>query len=338
MGLVVITGAAGVIGYDLTVHLLERGEEVLAIDSFQKGGREDLRALSQRFPAKFHLENVDLARQVPAALLSQGKIDAIFHLAAIVGVRYVTDHPYETLDVNLRSTLNVLDAAIAVRPRAVLFASSSENYASTSDLGLTEIPTKEDVLLSIGDIALPRFSYAASKMAGESAVFSAAPLGGFAGVVVRFHNVYGPRMGPTHVIPEFLQRARNRTDPFVVYGPEQTRSFLYSQDAARALALVLDHARAGNSGIYNIGSSKEIEIAQLARHVFDVTGFHPKVLAKPAPPGSVRRRAPDTRKLAGLGFGPQVELEDGLRRCWNALIGSPSAAAASSGSQGKPKS
>jgi UDP-glucose 4-epimerase/UDP-glucuronate decarboxylase len=314
---VLVTGAAGVIGFDLTRELLARGERVLALDSGKKGGLADLQALAQRSGGLLELVNFDLGREGRTKLAELGPFESIFHLAAIVGVRYVCDHPYETIEVNLRSTLDVLDLAIACRPKAVLFASSSENYASTVDAGLAQIPTPEEVLLSIADVALPRFSYAASKLAGESALFAAAPLGGFTPVVVRFHNVYGPRMGPTHVIPEFLERVRQRVDPFPIYGPEQTRSFLYSEDAARALALVLGAARAGKGGIVNVGSSQEIGIGELAHLVFDVTGFHPRVVQEqPAPPGSVRRRAPDTRKLAALGFRPQVSLREGLERCW----------------------
>src|SRR6185436_16277244 len=110
------------------------------------------------------------------------------HFAAIVGVQYVTDHPYATMAVNMRTTLNVLDHAIASRCRTLFFASSSENYAAGVDHGYVAVPTTESAILSIDDIALPRWSYAASKIAGESAVFGAARLGGFTPIVVRFHN------------------------------------------------------------------------------------------------------------------------------------------------------
>ncbi len=169
---------------------------------------------------------------------------------------------------------------------------------------------------AIADPELPRWSYAASKIAGEAAVFAAAHEGGFAPVIVRFHNVYGPRMGPTHVVPDFLERCRRRDDPFPIFGSNQTRSFLYVEDAGRALRCVLDAARGGAQGVYNIGTAVETRIGDLARTVFDVTGHHPTIEERPPPPGSVSRRLPDVGKLEALGFRPRFSLEDGVRSCW----------------------
>jgi len=135
---------------------------------------------------------------------------------------------------------------------------------------------------------------------------------------VRFHNVYGPRMGPTHVIPEFLARARQRVDPFPVFGSDQTRSFLHVEDAGRALRAVLGAALEKRGGVYNIGSDVETRISDLAKLVFDVTGFHPRVDERPAPPGSVRRRVPDVKKLRALGFAPKRALREGIAECWQA--------------------
>lgn len=313
-----VTGAAGVIGFDLCRHLLAQGRSVVALDTGFKWGLDDLRELVAAHPGRAELVTADLARE-PEAL--EGRFDAIYHLAAIVGVRYVSEHPYETLEVNLRSTLNLFDHARRSPPRAVMFASSSENYASGVDAGFVPVPTPEDVTLSIGDIALPRWSYAASKIAGESALFAAARDGGFAPVVIRFHNVYGPRMGPTHVVPEFLERCRQGVDPFPVYGPEQTRSFLYVSDAARAVAAIVQAAAAdpARGGLWNVGSEVETRIEDLARRVFAVTGHRPAIAPQPAPPGSVSRRVPDVSKLRGLGFRPEVDLDQGLAACWAAL-------------------
>lgn len=313
-----VTGAAGVIGFELARQLLARGDEVTAVDVGLKGGLDELRELERGARGRLQLSVADLC--APLAALD-ADFDAVFHMAAIVGVRYVTDFPYRTVRDNLLSTLNVIDRA-GPRTGVLLFASSSENYASGVDQGFVPVPTPEEVTLSIGDIALPRWSYAASKLAGESAVFAAARTFGCAPAVIRFHNVYGPRMGPTHVIPEFLERCRAGTDPFPVYGPEQTRSFLYVDDAARAVLDVCDAIRRApeRGGIWNVGSERETVIADLARAVFEVTGHRPRVDARPAPPGSVARRVPDVTKLAGLGFRPRVELDQGLRACWRAPV------------------
>jgi UDP-glucose 4-epimerase/UDP-glucuronate decarboxylase len=308
-----VTGGAGVIGFELVRQLLAAGDEVVTVDVDKKGGFEDLVALAREHSGRLQPIRGDLA--LDTTCLS-GRFDAIFHFAAIVGVRYVSDHPYETMAVNMRTTLNVLDHALQHRCKACFFASSSENYAASVDHGYAPIPTPENVLLSIDDIELPRWSYAASKIAGESAVFGAARIGGFTPVVVRFHNVYGPRMGPTHVIPEMLARARQRVDPFPIFGSDQTRSFLHVEDAGRALVTVLGAALEKRGGLYNLGSAVETKIGDLARVVFDVTGFHPRVDEQPAPPGSVRRRVPDVAKLTALGFEPRWKLRDGIAQCW----------------------
>jgi len=304
-----VTGAAGLIGFEVARQLALEGHAVVAVDNGSKGGLADLERLAQEQARRVELVQADLAG---AFELPGGRYDTIFHLAAIVGVRYVSEHPYETLAVNARSTLNVLDFALREGCGAFVFASSSENYAWGVERGLVPLPTPEDVVLGVDDVALPRWSYAASKIAGESAVFSAARLGGFEPVIARVHNVYGPRMGPTHVIPELLDRCRRRVDPFPVYGPEQTRSFLHVEDAARAFRLIA----AAESGITNVGSSAEIKIDELVRIVLDVTGHRPRIEPKPAPAGSVARRVPDTQKLARLGFTPEIPLERGVRGCW----------------------
>jgi nucleoside-diphosphate-sugar epimerase len=308
-----VTGAAGVIGFELARQLLEAGDEVVAVDIFKKGGRADLEELARKHSGALQVVEADLAR---GDGLPRARFDAIFHFAAIVGVRYVMDHPFETVSVNMRSTLNVLDHAIAHGCESFFFASSSENYASGADAGQVEVPTPEQVTLSIADIELPRWSYAASKMCGESAVFGAAPLGKFTPIVVRFHNVYGPRMGPTHVIPEMLARCKAKTDPFPIFGADQTRSFLYIEDAGRALMHVLSAAREKKGGLYNIGAPLETKIGDLARIVFDVTGHKPKLKLEPAPKGSVQRRVPNIAKIAKLGFAPRVALLEGVRACW----------------------
>ena len=309
-----VTGAAGLIGFALVRQMLERGDPVVAVDRYLKGGREELEDLAREHSGRLELVEADLARHGAASDL-EGPFDAIVHLAAIVGVRYVNDHPYDTLTTNLRSTLELTDLALRVGCSIFAVASSSENYAAGVDAGWVPVPTPEDVPLVIDDIAMPRRSYAASKIACESAVFSAAPRGDFTPVVFRFHNVYGPRMGTTHVIPEFVARCLEQLDPFPIHGPEQTRSFLYVDDATRAMLCILDAARVRDAGgIYNVGRPEETAVCDLARLVFEAVGFEPRIEEHPALPGSVARRVPDTSKLEALGFEPRVSLAEGIRR------------------------
>ena len=312
-----VTGAAGLIGFELTRQLVEAGHEVVAVDDGRKGGLDDLDELARAAHGKLRVVRADLTRGIPAEI-AETRFETIAHLAAIVGVQIVSDEPYRTIESNLRSTLALLDFAIARPPRAVLFASSSENYAFGIQHGWLEIPTGEDVPIGIDDPSLPRWSYAASKIAGESALFSAARLAGFAPIVARIHNVYGPRMGPTHVVPELLARCRAGVDPFPVAGAEQTRAFLYAEDAARALVLLIGAGLRGQSGVWNVGSAIETRIDELARLCLKISGHNAPLEPRPAPPGSVSRRVPDVRKLSGLGFAPRVSLEDGIRACWQA--------------------
>lgn len=321
-----ITGAAGLIGFALAQRLAARGDELVIVDDYTKGGRADVERLVREH-SNVHAIEHDLARGMPP-LPDARPFDVVHHLAALVGVAYVNAHPWETIDRNLRSTLAVFTWARETRPGRVLFASSSENYASGVEAGTVPIPTREDVPLSIADPALPRWSYAASKIAGESALFAAAgdaneprpssesraaSCGHFTPIVARVHNVYGPRMGPTHVIPELFTRLANGVDPLPVLGIEQTRSFLHVDDAARALELLGDRAEAG---IWHVGSEEELSIGALVERMFATSGRQVRIDARPAPPGSVARRAPDTQKLRALGFAPRVPLEQGLRECW----------------------
>jgi UDP-glucose 4-epimerase/UDP-glucuronate decarboxylase len=315
-----VTGAAGVSGFELTRALLERGEEVLAVDDLRKGGGDDLVALAEEYGGKLELSRLDLASEGAARELSGESYATFFHLAAIVGVGIVEADPYAAVAQNLRATLAAFDAVRSGGAEALVFASSSECYASGVDAGQVSLPTPEDVPLGISDPRLPRWSYAASKIAGESALFAAARAGDFAPLVLRFHNVYGPRMGLTHVIPELLDRCRRGLDPFPLRGAEQTRSFLYATDAARAVLLGADHVRDQAPGeghaILHVGSGEETSIEELARLIFEVSGHHPRVERLPAPRGSVQRRVPDVSRLRDLGFVVRVSLVEGLISCW----------------------
>ncbi|MBM3976004.1 MAG: NAD-dependent epimerase/dehydratase family protein [Planctomycetes bacterium] len=318
-----VTGACGLIGFALTRELAARGAHVVALDLGAKYGLGELDVLAREHAGRIEPLQADLADSSCLAHPSlRGPFDAVHHLAAVLGVAHVSAHPWECARVNMLSTVNATELALRARARVLVFASSSECYAAGVDAGRLPIPTPEDVELSISDIEAPRWSYAASKIAGEAAVFGAARENpSLRPVVVRFHNVYGPRMPRTHVVPELFARCAAKEDPFVVYGAEQTRSFLYVDDAARALALVGD-PDAAHRGVFNVGSGTETSIEALLEACFETSGYRPRVIERrPAPPGSVARRVPDVTKLARLGFQARIELGDGLRRCWRERSG-----------------
>jgi UDP-glucose 4-epimerase/UDP-glucuronate decarboxylase len=167
----------------------------------------------------------------------------------------------------------------------------------------------------ITDVTAPRFAYAISKLVGEAAFVHGARAKGFSAVVGRFHNVYGPRMGADHVIPEMALRAIRGEDPFRVWGADQYRAFCYIDDAVEAMLRLMD-TPAATGRIVHIGDdTAETNIGDLSKLVLRLAGVSPALAPMPAPAGSVARRCPDLASLRALtGYEPVVPLEEGVRR------------------------
>ena len=122
-------------------------------------------------------------------------------------------------------------------------------------------------------------------------------------------------MGYEHVIPEFSMRLINKEDPFTIYGGDETRAFCYAEDAVKATQLVMESGRTNNEIIHIGNDTEEITIKDLAKKMFEISGFRPSVDIKPAPEGCVQRRCPDITKLKSLtGFNPGISLNEGLRK------------------------
>ena len=175
------------------------------------------------------------------------------------------------------------------------------------------MPTPEEVPLVVPDVAASRAAYAISKIFGEAAVLHTARARGVRAVVGRFHNVYGPRMGADHVVPELSLRALAREDPFRVYGAAQRRAFCHVTDAVDAVVrLMATPAAAGQ--VVNIGNDEsETRVGDLVALVLRLAGVHPRLERLPAPAGSVERRCPDISRLRALtGFRPKISLEAGV--------------------------
>jgi UDP-glucose 4-epimerase/UDP-glucuronate decarboxylase len=233
-------------------------------------------------------------------------------LAAVVGVRNVETDPARVVRVNSLSLLHLLDW-LPGRGEVLFFASTSETYAAGVAAGHVPVPTPEAVPLGVPDVTAPRFAYAASKMLGEAAVIHTARARGLRAVIGRFHNVYGPRMGTDHVIPELSLRALGREDPFRVFGAEQRRAFCHVADALEAMTR-LAATEAAWGQVVNIGNdTEETRIGELLGLILRLARFSPTVEERPAPAGSVARRCPDLSRLRALtGFAPKVSLEAGV--------------------------
>ncbi|MFI6225715.1 NAD-dependent epimerase/dehydratase family protein [Micromonospora echinospora] len=307
---VLLLGGAGFIGLHLARRLVTDGHQVTIVDDFSRG-RDDADLDRLRADPAVRVVSGDLTAPETWAALPTGW-DQIYLLAAVVGVRNVEQDPARVVRVNTLSALHLLDW-VAPGER-VFFASTSEVYAGGVTSGVVPVPTPETVPTMISDITAPRFAYAASKLLGEAAFLHTARARGFETVVGRFHNVYGPRMGADHVVPEMSLRALRGADPFPVPGADQYRAFCHVDDAVEAM-LRLMAAPAAAGQIVHIGNDREeTNIGDLAKLVLRVAGVSPAIEATSAPPGSVSRRCPDLSRLRELtGYEPTVSLEEGVR-------------------------
>ncbi len=316
---ILITGGTGFIGYHLAKHILENDNaKIDLIDNLSRGKIDkDLKSLLKNKNLK--LIKKDLTD--PKALYPlKEKYDDIYHLAAINGTKNFYEKPQEVLRVNILTLIYLLEWMKDKQLQAkLLFTSSNEAYAGALEsFGKLKIPTPENVPLVISDSYNPRWSYAGSKLIGEQLVIHYSKSYGLKSIVVRPHNFYGPRAGHDHVIPEFFKKIQKKTDPFTIYGATDTRSFCYIDDAVKAMRLLLesDVPKLNPIETVHIGSNDETMILDLAKKMFDLTGWKPKsIKIKSSPKGSVKRRRPEIKKIKKLiNWHPETSLEKGLKK------------------------
>lgn len=315
---ILITGGAGFIGYHLAKHLLiDLNNRLILIDNLQRGRMdENLAALLKNERIKFI--EADLTDPAFYKTLDTN-FDQVYHLAAINGTKNFYEAPQEVMRINTLTLVYILEWVKNLKKKPKLcFTSSNEAYAGAlASFGQLPIPTPENVPLVVSDTYNPRWTYGATKLVGELFVIFYAKAYNFPAVIVRPHNFYGPRAGYDHVIPEFIKRINDKTDPFPIYGADETRTFCYIEDAVQAMQMLMDSAATNNQPIetVHIGATDEITILDLAKKLFAITGWQPQKLEiKESPAGSVKRRLADINKIKKLTeWQPTTALQDGLK-------------------------
>ena len=309
---VLIIGGAGFIGYNLTKYLAEnRTYQITIADNFFRGKRdESLNALLSEHDIRVIEKDLTDPKSFE---VFDNDYDQVYMLASVVGVDYTTSIPHEIIRINTALIYNTLEWLKTTQVRRVLYTSTSECYAGTIEAFGYKIPTSEEVPLCINDISHPRYTYAVTKMLGESGFHNYSRVIGFENIIVRYHNVYGPRMGFKHVIPHLAQRFAKGENPFKVYGHDQTRAFCFIDDAVKGTVAAME--KGPNGATYHIGTDQEITIEALIKYVGSLYGFDGTYENAPTYPGSVSRRCPDISKAESeLDYRPLIDWKEGVKK------------------------
>ncbi|HOX56298.1 MAG TPA: NAD-dependent epimerase/dehydratase family protein [Candidatus Paceibacterota bacterium] len=304
---ILVTGGAGFIGSHLVERLLAEGNSVTVVDDLSTGSLNNLRAVKTSSRLRVIESKLSTCR-VLGQLVAEA--ECVYHLAAAVGVDLVVRSPIHVLETNLHETEVLLEAA-AAEGVPVLLASTSEVYGKSQKEAFSE----EDDLL-IGPPHQSRWSYACSKLMDEFLALAYAKEQALPVIIARLFNTVGPRQTGQYgmVLPRFITAAR-RGEPLRVFGDGlQTRCFCYVGDTVEALVR-LQNCPAAHGQVFNVGSTEEISMRDLAGLVIELLGSSSVVELVPYSrayePGfdDMRRRKPVVEKLAAtVGFRPLTRL------------------------------
>tara|TARA_Y100000768_G_C23947001_1_gene668115 strand:+ start:299 stop:1252 length:954 start_codon:yes stop_codon:yes gene_type:complete len=306
---ILIIGGAGFIGFHLAKKL-SISNDILIIDNLSRGKLDkDFKELLNNRNVKF--KNIDLTISKP---IIEKNFDIIFNFAAIVGVQNVNLNPYKVLEKNVLLQLASLKIAKSQKNlKKFIFSSTSEIYSGSLTNNLIKFPTPEDNLICLNKLDNPRYTYMLSKIYGEAICnFSNIPY-----AIVRLHNIYGPRMGTQHVIPQWIIKIlkQKKNHIYHIENSEHSRTFCYIDDAVNMIKKVALSNKKNMT--VNIGNSKpEIKIKKLVKIIFKIIGkkkFHLK--KKKINNFSPKRRAPNMNKfISNFKYKSQVSLVEGINK------------------------
>ncbi|HEY6859493.1 MAG TPA: SDR family NAD(P)-dependent oxidoreductase [Pseudolabrys sp.] len=309
MSRILVTGGSGFIGSGLVKALVKSGHSVRVLDDNSRGSPRRLSEVENDF--EFIAGDIRNAAVVEKAARD---MDEVHHLAFINGTEFFYSQPDLVLDVGVRGIVNIIDACRKQGVGTLVLASSSEVYQTPP-----KIPTDESAPLTIPDPLNPRYSYGGGKLISELMAINFGRKYFDRVLIFRPHNVYGPDMGWEHVIPQFALRLDAATKkqksgklPFEIQGTgKETRSFCFIDDLVAGVMLMREKGE--HLGIYHVGSTEEVKIAELARRIAVIAGREIELIPGKPAPGGTTRRCPDISKLARLGYKPRVPLSEGLK-------------------------
>jgi len=295
---ILITGGAGFIGSNVVDALVEKGHKAVVVDDLSTGKKENLNPNAQFF-------NIDLRDKDALEEVFQNiRPEVIYHIAAQIDVRKSVADPAFDASVNIIGSINLFELAVKYNVRRIIFSSTGGAlYGEPKNL-----PADENTLVA------PLAPYGVSKYCTEQYLNYFKRMYGIEKVILRYANIYGPRqdpLGEAGVIAIFTGRILNGEEPIIYGDGNQTRDYVYVEDIVRTNLLAMD----GKQGIYNIGTSIETSVNELAKMFSTILNKDIKPVYEPPRKGEVQRIALDgTKANKELGFRPQFSLEEGLRK------------------------
>jgi UDP-N-acetylglucosamine/UDP-N-acetyl-alpha-D-glucosaminouronate 4-epimerase len=302
MGSCLVTGGAGFVGSHIAEALVRRGDRVRVLDNLSTGNRQNLAAVADR------IELIEGDVNDPAKVAAAVKgVDCVFHEAALASVPRSVESPLESHAACATGTVNVLDQARRAGVRRVVYAASSSAYGNQPHSAKRE-----------SDLPSPLSPYAAAKLASELYCHAFYHTFGLETVCLRYFNVFGPRQDPhgpyAAVIPLFITKLIAGERP-VIYGDgKQSRDFAYVENVVQANLLAAEKPGVGGR-TFNVGCGRSASLLDLLNSLNRLLKTNVEPVFQPARAGDVRDSLADiTQAAADLGYEPQVDLEEGLRR------------------------
>ena len=308
---IIITGGAGFIGYHLSEKLLKKNFKIIIIDNLSRGKYDnDLKKLLKNKNIKFI--RFDLTKKLKINIQNP---DYIFHLAGSVGVENIYKNAFNSLSNNILTLKNIIDYNNNLKKKAKLIIfSTSEVYSPLIKKKRVKFPIKEDNEIIIENEIIERDAYYISKIFNEKlAQFSNADY-----LILRPHNIYGPRMGYSHVIPELITKMiyekKKLTNNTLVLSPTHKRAFCFIDDAIKQI-IKLSLSKKINNSVYNIGNMREeISMLDLAMKIKKLFFLESKLKKGSFTKGSPERRVPDMNKTEKtIKVFKYINLQEGLK-------------------------